>query len=60
MFFFSSSVEWLSLKLQRPAYVFTQPIKKPNAADHPENTMLGVKHGGGSIMLSGCFVIRRD
>ena len=28
---------------------------KPNTAHHPVNTIATVKHGGGRIMLSGCF-----
>ena len=29
--------------------------RKPNTSHHPENTILTVNHGGGSIMLWGCF-----
>ena len=27
----------------------------PNTSNHPENTIPTVNHGGGSIMLRGCF-----
>ena len=30
---------------------------KPSTAHHPSNAILTMKHGGGSIMLWGCFTV---
>nr|ACV85768.1 transposase [Acipenser fulvescens]ACV85769.1 transposase [Acipenser fulvescens] len=49
LWFDETKIEPFGLNAKR--YVW----RKPNTAHHPENTIPTVKHGGGSIMLWGCF-----
>ena len=44
-----TNIELFGLKAKR--YVW----RKTNTAHHPEHTIPTVEHGGGSIMLWGCF-----
>ena len=49
--FWSDETKMELLDLNAKRYVWC----KPNTAHHPKNTIPTVKHGGGSIMLWGCF-----
>ncbi len=47
-----TKIELFGLIFNSKRYVW----RKPGAAHHLSNTVPTVKHGGGSIMLWGCFL----
>jgi hypothetical protein len=45
-----TTIELVGLNAKRHVW------RKPGTAHHPSNTIPAVKHGGGSIMIWGCFL----